>query len=129
MQAAPHTLISEWVLVEWSSGLAKECRDRHITYADFKANEVALMTDIATGEIVVVPTTTAIERVRSLVEYVGARKQRALKAGDAMQIVTAMEATTRYGKLCFVCCDKKLASVITDMGPISSALDALYIQP
>jgi hypothetical protein len=129
VRAAPRALVSDWVLVEWSSGLARECREGRITYRDFKDAEVALMTDIADGRITVVRSTTAFERVRLLIEYVGARKRRALKSGDALQVVTAMEATTRFGKLRFVCCDKGLAAILREMEPMASTLETLYVQP
>jgi predicted nucleic acid-binding protein len=129
IQAAPSTIISDWVMVEWSSGLALQCRLGNIKHSDYKANEIALMTDIADGRIVVVRSTVAYERVRNLIEYVGARLLRGLKSGDAIQVVTAMEATTRYGKLRFVTSDKQLSAIVRDIEPMASTFETLYLQP
>lgn len=129
LAGAPTVVISEWVLVEWSSGLAREFRMGNITASDFKANELALMTDVADGRLVVIPTTTSTERIRALIEYVGVRKGRGLKAGDATQVITAMEATASLGRIRFVCCDKQLASIMQEIEPMSSIFETVYFEP
>lgn len=121
---------SELTILEWSSALASSCRDGTIDYDLFKLNELALMTDIAVGKLLIFPMTRAIERARYLIEYVGIHHGRALRTGDSIQVTTALNlSSTMHTGTTFVTCDETLSNIIRDIGEFRPQLDSLYLPP
>ncbi len=128
----PNTSVatSELTILEWSSALGCAYREHSIDLQRFKSNELALMTDIAAGNLLIVPMIRGIERARYLIEYVGIHHGRALRTGDSIQLTTALEvsATMRQATT-FVTCDRKLARIVDDISAIQPYLDSLFLCP
>jgi predicted nucleic acid-binding protein len=123
-------LTSELTLLEWSSALGCVYRENQIDYQTFKSNELALMSDIANDSLIVCPMTRSIERARYLIEYVGIINRRALRTGDSIQLVTALEvASAAREVVTFVTCDRKLANIIQDLDTFQPLLAALFLSP
>ena len=123
-------LTSELTLLEWSSALGCVYRESQIDYQTFKSNELALMSDIASDNLIVWPMTRSIERARYLIEYVGIINRRALRTGDSIQLVTALEvASAAREVITFVTCDRRLASIIQDLDTFQPFLIALLLSP
>ena len=121
---------SELTILEWSSALASTYRDGTIDYDLFKRNELALMSDIAVGKLLIFPMTRTIERARYLIEFVGIHHGRALKTGDSIQVTTALDASAAVHQLTtFVTCDESLSNIIRDVGEFRPHLDSLYLPP
>lgn len=123
-------LTSELALLEWSSALGCVYRENQIDYQTFKSNELALMSDIANDNLIVSPMTRSIERARYLIEYVGIINRRALRTGDSIQLVTALEvASAAREVITFVTCDRRLASIVQDLDIFQPFLTALFLPP
>lgn len=123
-------LTSELTLLEWSSALGCVYRENQIDYQTFKSYELALMSDMANDNLIVYPMTRSIERARYLIEYVGIINRRALRTGDSIQLVTALEvASAAREVITFVTCDRKLASVIRDLDTFQPFLTDLLLIP
>jgi len=121
-------LTSELTLLEWSSALGCVYRENQIDYQTFKSNELALMIDIANDKLMIFPMTRSIERARYLIEYVGIINRRALRTGDSIQLVTAIEAASAAREtVTFVTCDRRLASIIQDLDTFQPFLTALFL--
>jgi predicted nucleic acid-binding protein len=74
--------------------------------------------------------TRSIERARYLIEYVGIINRRALRTGDSIQLVTALEvASAAREVVTFVTCDRKLANIIQDLDTFQPLLAALFLSP
>jgi len=118
---------SELTILEWSSALAAAFREGGIDKPTFKANELALMTDIASARIVVLPNNPrAIERARYLVEYVGVDHKRSLKTNDSLHLVYARDLAMQLKvRVTFVTNDKRLAAIVTGIPLFTPLLDVL----
>ena len=123
-------LTSELTLLEWSSALASVCRQQQMDYATFKANELALMTDVADGKLGILPLSRSVERARYLIEYAGVVERRGLRTGDAIQLLTALGAASSLRRVVtFVTCDRTLANIVHDLAPFRPYLRDLFLQP
>lgn len=121
---------SELTILEWSNAVASVCRQGIIDYATFKNNELALMTDIVNDRLLITPMTRSIERARYLIEYVGVKKKLALRTGDSLHIVTALDvATTVHETVTFLTSDKTLAKIIQDVDTFTPLLTSIYLAP
>ncbi len=123
-------LTSELSILEWSSALAWIYRENQIDYRTFKSNELALMADIADDRLVIFPVTRSIERARYLVEYVGVIRRLPLRTGDAIQLVTALEAASAArGPITFVTSDKQLARIVKEVDTFQPHLTSSFVAP
>jgi len=96
----------------------------------FKSNELALMTDIAAGHLIVVPMRRSIERARYLIEYVGIIRGQVLHTGDSIQLITALDVSAAMRQATtFVTCDRPLSKTIRHVGDFRPHLDSLYLAP
>lgn len=105
---------SELTLLEWSSTLARTLRRKKITKDDFKRNELALMTDVVTENLQVLPPLTrAVEKARYLMEHVGVDRGLNLGSGDAVHLVYAIEAASHVGgPVTVVTSNKAVANIV-----------------
>lgn len=105
---------SELTLLEWSSTLARTFRRKKITQEDFKRNELALMSDVLTDKLQVLPPLTrAVEKARYLIEYVGVDRGLNLGSGDALHLVHAIEAASHEGEpVTVVTSNKAVANIV-----------------
>ena len=121
---------SELTILEWSSALASVCREDIIDYTTFKQNELALMTDIVVDRLLIRPLTRSIERARYLIEYVGVNKKLALRTGDSIHVVTALDvAAAIKEEVNFVTSDRKLARIINEVESFPPLLTATFLEP
>ncbi len=103
-------------------------RENQIDYQTFKSNELALMSDMANDNLIVYPMTRSIERARYLIEYVGIINRRALRTGDSIQLVTALQVASAAREVnTFVTCDRRLASIVRDLDIFQPFLTALFL--
>lgn len=122
---------SEYSLLEWSSALASVFRTGLIDREAYKRNELGLMLDILKSKLHIVALMPRIvERARYLIEYVGVEAKLALRTGDSVQLVHAMQAAKQGSQvLPFVTCDKRLAHLISSLDIFSDVIQARYIVP
>ena len=124
-------LTAELTILEWSSALARAYRRGSIDRDTFKHNEIALMTDIFTGRLEILPPVPrAIERARYLIEYVGVENRLNLGSGDSIHLITALDAATRLAdRLTFVTSNHPLANIVENIDIIQQSLDPMYLDP
>jgi hypothetical protein len=105
---------AELTLLEWSSTLARTFRRKKITEEDFKRNELALMSDVVTDKLQVLPPLTrAVEKARYLIEYVGVDRGLNLGSGDALHLVYALEAASHVAEpVTVVTSNKAVANIV-----------------
>jgi hypothetical protein len=121
---------SELTILEWSSAFGVAVRSGEIDKSLFKANEMALFTDIAQSSLKIFKITRLIERARFWVEFVGVVNQRALRAYDAIHLTAALELSSTLAQpVEFVTSDTKLAAIVSDFDAFKPHLNSQFLDP
>lgn len=109
--------------------MAVSFRENHIDHPTYKRNELALMKDVADSKLEISPMIRSIERARYLIEYVGVIKKRALRTGDSIQLVTALEMSSLAKDIVvFVTCDVRLSRIVNEVDVFQLQLRPLFLQ-
>jgi predicted nucleic acid-binding protein len=120
----------ELTILEWSSALADAVKERAISKALFKTNELALFSDIAERRLRVFQTRRVLERARSWIEYVGVVNRRHLRTNDAIHLSTALELSSQLREsVTFVTSDFRLHKTIDWCTVLRPNLISRYLQP
>ncbi len=124
-------LTAEFTILEWSSALGVAVRDHVIDEEAFRRNEIALMADIASERLKIIPwVNRTIEKARYLIQYLGIELRRNLRTGDAIHLVHALESSRQISdKLLFVTSDRSLANMVSSTDILRENLNSLYLDP
>jgi hypothetical protein len=120
----------ELTILEWSSALADAVKERAISKAVFKTNELALFSDIAERRLRVFQMRRVLERARSWIEYIGVVNLRHLKTNDAIHLSTALELSSQLKEpVTFVTSDLNFHKTIDWCAVLRPHLISRYLQP
>jgi predicted nucleic acid-binding protein len=122
--------ISELTILEWSSAFAVAVMEGAISREVFKANELALFSDIAEKRLRVFQTRRVLERARSWIEYIGVVNRRHLRTNDAIHLSTAIELSSQLREeVTFITSDLKLHKTIEAFDIFKPNIASRYFAP